>query len=54
VSSSGFSSTQGFGIAPKTTVLDWRERLWSIALFTSLALWCGIWLAISSLVSAVL
>ena len=27
---------------------------WSIALFTSLALWWGIWLAISSLVSAVL
>jgi hypothetical protein len=27
---------------------------WSIALSTSLALWCGIWLAISSLISAVL
>jgi hypothetical protein len=27
---------------------------WSIALFTSLALWWGIWLAASSLVSAVL
>ena len=27
---------------------------WSIALFTSLALWWGTWLAISSLVSAVL
>jgi type VI protein secretion system component VasF len=26
---------------------------WSIALFTSLALWWGIWLAVSSLVSAV-